>query len=41
MPQATNPDGKLGNKPAQSARRPYSVLLPMGLAMPPALLPAR
>src|ERR1700728_5338894 len=47
-PQATYPDGriwtqtpKLPRLRAKASRRPYSVLLPVGFAMPPALPPAR
>ncbi len=44
-PASCNPPGRLIRKPIASpfepTRRPYSVLLPMGFTVPPALLPAR
>jgi hypothetical protein len=36
-PRATNPDGLPGNRHERSSRRPYSVLLPVGFALPPLL----
>ncbi|SCD23690.1 hypothetical protein BR141012304_11271 [Brucella inopinata] len=44
-PASCNPPGRLIRKPIacpfEPTRRPYSVLLPMGFTVPPALLPAR
>ncbi len=41
-PPATYPDGKIWTQiPKQASHRPYSVLLPVGFAVPPALPPAR
>jgi hypothetical protein len=44
-PDATNPDGRAGMPPAAAlarpARRPYSVLLPVGFTLPPLLPGAR
>jgi len=41
-PRATNPDGRAGNSPEGCpSRHPYSVLLPVGFAVPPLLPGAR